>query len=226
MKQFLVIALTCCFLFSGCSSQSSKTNKLEESNVNLNNTINNDTKIDQDSLSENLVPRNEQPQDEESAVEFDLVKEKGTMENPYKGLSEAFQITCQIPKYGEQTEITVEFSYMTLAIEPYGALVSGNVRLIDGPTTAPIHLNDYIYVVYRCKNGLAGDSYIYDADSEDSLGFKFTENNKENGSIASDVSNDDLIKEPQVAGIVYYNGSEYKKIFFAKYEEGEPHGIR
>ena len=59
MKQFLVITLACCFLLSGCSSQSSETNRASTSNINdISKTSDSATKYPEITIKDPIVMAN------------------------------------------------------------------------------------------------------------------------------------------------------------------------
>lgn len=165
-----------------------------------------------------------------SNLESSTGDEKGSITNPYDGLNESFQITCQVPDYGKESEVILEFSNMCLLEGKIGWLIDGSITFISGNNTTPIHINDYISVRYYDNSdviiGLGHNNILLDSDSEGNEGFVFTKNNLAGGSINNLFKFEDLDGQvPKVACIRYYDGSEYKDVFFCRYEDGKPLGI-
>ncbi|WP_310605002.1 hypothetical protein [Anaerosporobacter sp.] len=165
----------------------------------------------------------------ESSSTDNTLDEKGSITNPYSWSDESFQITCQVPDYGKESEIVLEFSSMHLTLHDSSSWTSsGYVTLITGNTVAPIHINDYITVLFYNSNGIVGATHntILDSDTDDNTEFIFKQNNNISGSIntrSESVSKNEQV--PKVACIKYFDGSNYKEVFFCRYEYDKPLGI-
>ncbi|WP_310601882.1 hypothetical protein [Anaerosporobacter sp.] len=155
----------------------------------------------------------------ESPMSIDTTTEKGSITNPYDGLNEYFQITCQIPDYGKESEIVLEFSNMYLSKTKIGWLMRGNITFISGCKNTPIHINDYVTGRYYNSTGIIGfgRNDFFDSDSDDGDEFVFTKNNYKNASIHNQIKFEDLDEQnPQVGCIKYFDGTEYREVFFCK----------
>lgn len=162
-----------------------------------------------------------------SNLESSTGDEKGSITNPYDGSNESFQITCQVPDYGKKSEIVLEFSYMELSEVKSGWLIDGSVAFISGNNTAPIHINDYVTFQYYNSDGIVRYAYntLINSNTEGKE-FVFNKNNLTSGSIHNLIKFEDLGEQvPKVACIRYYDGSDYKDVFFCRYEDGKPLGI-
>ncbi|WP_310605223.1 hypothetical protein [Anaerosporobacter sp.] len=164
------------------------------------------------------------------------VNEKGSITNPYNGSNESFQITCQIPDYGKESEIVLEFSNTYLHKSAGGWMIDSNITFISGNDTTPIHINDYITVLYYNHEGIIGFgcNLLLDGDLAGDKEFVFTkineisirENNFIHGYIYTNVKFEDFKgQNPKVGSIKYFDGTDYKEVFFYRYEDGKPLGI-
>ncbi|WP_310605001.1 hypothetical protein [Anaerosporobacter sp.] len=160
--------------------------------------------------------------------ESSTVNEKGSITNPYDGLNESFQITCQAPYCGEDSEIVLEFSNMCLSKGYFGWRITGNVTLVSGNKTAPVHINDYVTFKYYNEDGLIGYSYstILEDDLKEDKEFVFRKDNLTNASMHTFIKlKNSKGQVPKVACIDYFDGTNYKEVFFYRYEDGKPLGI-
>ncbi|WP_310605619.1 hypothetical protein [Anaerosporobacter sp.] len=200
MKKSLILTLLCVLSFTACNSKDSK---IESSLTLKSSTTSND-------LSD------------------DISNEKGSFTNPYDGENETFQITCQAPHYGKESEIVLEFSNTYLCKEKNGWMIQGDVSFISGNDSIPIHINDYVTVLYYSKEGIIGygRNTLFDSDSSNNKEFVFAKN--EEGSTTSNSLLDGYIyshiryrpfeiEAPELGCISYFDGNEYKEVFFGKY---------
>ncbi|WP_455715192.1 hypothetical protein [Anaerosporobacter sp.] len=108
-----------------------------------------------------------------------------------------------------------------------GWLIDGSIKFISGNNTTPIHINDYVTFQYHNSDGIVRYAYntLINSDTEGKE-FVFNKNNLTSGSIHNLIKFEDLDGQvPKVACIRYYDGSEYKDVFFCRYEDGKPLGI-
>ncbi|WP_310603214.1 hypothetical protein [Anaerosporobacter sp.] len=155
---------------------------------------------------------------ESTSTPNDSTAEKGSINNPYDGRNESFQITCQAPNCGKESEIVLEFSDMGLINVKHGWMIEGLVTFVSGNNATPIHLSDYVTVQYYNKDGMVGLGYniFLDSDSEGKeLIFK------KNNLIEASIHNTTKLKDfngniPTIGCIQYHDGTEPKEVFFGK----------